>query len=1132
MREKRWLLCFLVAVCCTFSTWALPSQDKTVTLNLHNVSIETVLDAVKKQTGVNMLYNSQMFKGVPPVSINAKNEKWEVALKLILNPQGFDYVVKDGIVVVRKLQTEKRDNRIRGTVIDSNKEPIPGASIIVKGTRTGTSTNIEGEFTLDVKDDKVTLEISFIGMKKQTLQVDATRRKSLEITLVDDVKTLEDVVVTGYNNVRKTSFTGSSTQISGDDLRKVSQTNILGALQSFDPSFRLMTNNQFGSDPNALPEMYIRGSSGIGVKELDRDQLSKSNLENNPNLPTFIMDGFEVSIEKVYDLDPTRIESMTILKDAAATAIYGSRAANGVVVITTVAPKPGEIRVSYNFTGTLELPDLRDYNLANASQKLEIERLAGLFEKGNNNNIDTSQGMNAYYKKYAYIQKGVDTDWMSLPLQNAFDHKHSVLYIEGGTPNLRYGVDASYNGVNGVMKGSGRDRYSIGFSLDYRVKQLQVKNTVTFGHTKSKESPYGSFSDYTRMQPYETPYEDDGTLKQRMLYSISSSSRTSNNPLYEATLGNYEWSAYDELVNNLSLNWYLNDYLTVKGQFSVTKKYASSEKFYDPLSSKVSVYGESDDAYLAGDLYTEKGGNFDWNTNAFLYYTRSFHSKHNINVSVGWEAASSNTDNTKAHYRGFPSGEFNSLNYATEIYKKPTRTENTTRRISTLATANYTWNDIYLADASVRFDGSSEFGANQKWAPFFSGGLGVNVHNYAFLKGNKDINKLKVRASYGRTGKVNFPAYAATTMYQSLFDEWYITGYGAVLKALGNKDLTWEKTDKYNIGIETLFFNQRLTVEAEYYYEKTIDLINDFGLSSTSGFSSYKNNMGEILNKGFELQLRADVFRDRNWTVALWGNMAHNTNEILKISDSQKKYNERVAAFYQKEIDKQLTTNSSLSDANYSVPIPQYAEGQSLTSIWAVRSLGIDPTTGKEIFLNRDGSVTDKWDASQEVAVGNTEPKFNGSFGLNVTYKNWSLFASFLYEWGGQEYNQTLVDNVENANIKTGNADIQYSNVDKRVLTDRWKKPGDIAQFKDIKDSNLTTLPTSRFVQDKALLHLNSLTISYDFDREWIKKHLRMNMLRLEANTSELINWNSIRQERGLSYPRSWKMSFSLKAQF
>ena len=1120
MRERRWLLCFLVAMCCTLSTWALPSQDKTVTLNLRNVSVETALDAVKKQTGVNMLYNSQMFKGVSPVSVNAKNERWEVALKLILNPQGFDYVVKDGIVVIRKMQTEKRENRIRGMVVDANREPIPGASIIVKGTRTGTSTNIEGEITLDVKNDKVTLEVSFIGMKKQTLQVDASRKKMLEITLVDDVKTLDDVVVTGYSNVRKTSFTGSSTQISGDDLRKVSQTNVIGALQTFDPSFRLVSNAQFGSDPNALPEMYIRGRSGFGVKELDKDQLSKSNLENNPNLPTFIMDGFEVSIEKIYDLDPTRIESMTILKDAAATAIYGSRAANGVVVITTVAPKPGEVRVSYNFTGTLEMPDLRDYNLANASEKLEIERRAGLYDKGNNGNNTTADGLNKYYEKYALIQSGIDTDWLSLPLRNAFDHKHS-LYIEGGTPNLRYGVDASYNGGNGVMKGSGRDRYSIGFSLDYRVKKLQVKNTVSFGHTKSKESPYGAFSDYTSLLPYETPYKN-GTLVKQLYYSRKGSNSV-NNPLYEATLSNYEWSAYDEIIDNLSVNWYLNDYLTVKGQFSVTKQYTSSERFYDPLSSKVSVYGTTD-TKLQGDLFTGEGSSLSWNSNAFLYYTRSF-GNHNFNFSGGWEASAYNTENTSAQYRGFPSGQFNSLNYASEIYKKPTLTENTTRRVSILATLNYTWNDIYLADASVRFDGSSEFGANQKWAPFFSGGLGVNIHNYDFLKGNEKINKLKVRASYGRTGKVNFPAYAATTMYETLFDEWYITGYGAVLKALGNKDLSWEKTDKFNFGIETQFFNQRLTVDLDYYYEKTIDLINDVTLSQTSGFSTYKNNMGEVENKGFEMQIRADIYRDRNWSVALWGNMAHNKNKILKISDSQKAYNERVAEFYKKELQYQAIYNTSLKDANYAVPISQYAEGESLTSIWAVRSLGIDPTTGKELFLNRDGSITDTWDVSQEVVVGNTEPKLNGSIGLNATYKNWSLFAAFQYEFGGQEYNQTLVDRVENADIANGNVDL-------RVLTQRWQKPGDVAEFKNIADSKLTTLPTSRFVQDKKYIRLSALTLSYDFNREWIKKHLHMNMLRLEMSSSDFINWNSIRQERGLSYPKSWKVDFSLKAQF
>ena len=690
MREKRWLLCFLVAVCCTFSTWALPSQDKTVTLNLHNVSIETVLDAVKKQTGVNMLYNSQMFKGVPPVSINAKNEKWEVALKLILNPQGFDYVVKDGIVVVRKLQAEKRDNRIRGTVIDSNKEPIPGASIIVKGTRTGTSTNIEGEFTLDVKDDKVTLEISFIGMKKQTLQVDATRKKMLEITMLDDVKTLEDVVVTGYSNVRKSSFTGSSTQITGDELRKVSQTNVLDAMQSFDPSFRLMSNTQFGSDPNALPEMYIRGRSGVGTRDLDKNQLSKSNLENNPNLPTFIMDGFEVSIEKVYDLDPSRIESMTILKDAAATAIYGSRAANGVVVITTVTPKPGEVRVSYNFTGTVEMPDLSDYNLANASEKLEMERLAGLFDNSNMENQILD-----YNKRFAQIQRGVDTDWMVLPLRNAFDHKHS-LFIEGGTQNLRWGVDASYNAANGVMKGSGRDRYSVGFSLDYRMKSLQVKNTVSFTHSKSKESPYGSFSDYTILQPYDTPYNDDGTLRKRLSFSKNSNLREANNPLYEATLGNYTWSAYDEVSNNLSLNWYLTDYWTVRGQFSVNRKYSSGERFIDPLSSKTTA-APNEGGHNLGDLYVDDGNSLNWNANAALYYTRSFN-KHNLNLSVAWEASSGSSDATNVHYRGFPSGQFHSSNYAAEIYEKPSRTEGTSRMVSAWATGNYTWNDIYLAD--------------------------------------------------------------------------------------------------------------------------------------------------------------------------------------------------------------------------------------------------------------------------------------------------------------------------------------------------------------------------------------------------------------------------------------------------
>lgn len=1107
------------------------SSSKKISISCKNEPLANVLKKVEKASGYKVLFTYDEVQDYK-VTISAKQQQVGSILKSIFDKLPFNYKFKGNFINVSKKKKrifslsdgeEKGTHTVRGIVIDEYGNAIPGVNIVVVNGRYGTTTNVEGNFKLDLKSEKETVEFSFIGMKKKRMVLNA-QNGYVKVTLSEDAQHLEDMVVTGYRSVSKNSYTGSSTQITGDDLRKVSQTNILDAIQSYDPSFRLLDNTQFGSDPNSMPEMVIRGQSGVGVRQLDTDRLSKSNLQNNPNLPTFIMDGFEVSLEKIYDLDPTRIESITILKDAAATAIYGSRAANGVIVVTTVAPKPGEVRVSYGFTGSLETPDLRDYNLANASQKLEIERRAGLFEVGNININSESDGVNAYNRKLALILRGIDTDWLSLPLRNGFDQKHSV-FIEGGTQNLRYGIDGSFNKVEGVMKGSGRDRYSLGISLDYRLKNFQVKNTTTFNHTKSKESPYGSFSDYTSLMPYDTPYEK-GVLTQKLNYSISSNNRVRNNPLYEATLCNYNWNSYDEFVNNLSFNWYINDYWMAKGQFSVSKKYSRSEKFIDPLSSNTSVDSNSSISQKdkLGDLYTTSGNNLNLTGNAFIYYNQSFN-KHNLNASAGWEINTSTYDNLSAHYRGFPSGQFHSLNYANEIYKKPTKTEGTSRMVSMLATANYTWNNIYLVDASVRFDGSSEFGANQRWAPFFSTGLGVNIHNYEFLKGNKYLNKLKVRGSYGRTGKVNFPDYAAQTVYDPLFDEWYATGYGAVLKALGNKDLTWEKTDKYDFGIETQLFKERLTLDFDYYYEKTIDLVNDVTLSSTSGFSTYKNNMGEVENKGFELTARYDVIRNKTWLVALWGNIAHNTNKILKISDSQRAYNLRVAEFYKKEQLNQQNIGYSLNDANYSVPIAQYEEGQSLTSIWAVKSLGIDPTTGKEIFLNRDGSVTDKWDATQEVVCGNTQPDFNGAFGFNVSYKQWSLFASFLYEWGGQQYNQTLVDRVENATIS-------QSNVDLRVLTDRWQKPGDIAQFKDIKDASLTTLPTSRFVQDNAFLRLNALTLTYDFDRAWLKRKLGLRMLRLETSTSDLINWNSVRQERGLSYPKSYKFNFSVKAQF
>lgn len=396
------------------------SSSKKISISCKNEPLANVLKKVEKASGCKVLFTYDEVQDYK-VTISAKQQQVGSILKSIFDKLPFNYKFKGNFINVSKKKKrifslsdgeEKSTHTVRGIVIDEYGNAIPGVNIVVVNGRYGTTTNVEGNFKLDLKSEKETVEFSFIGMKKKRMVLNA-QNGYVKVTLSEDAQHLEDMVVTGYRSVSKNSYTGSSTQITGDDLRKVSQTNILDAIQSYDPSFRLLDNTQFGSDPNSMPEMVIRGQSGVGVRQLDTDRLSKSNLQNNPNLPTFIMDGFEVSLEKIYDLDPTRIESITILKDAAATAIYGSRAANGVIVVTTVAPKPGEVRVSYGFTGSLETPDLRDYNLANASQKLEIERRAGLFEVGNININSESDGVNAYNRKLALILRGIDTDWLS-----------------------------------------------------------------------------------------------------------------------------------------------------------------------------------------------------------------------------------------------------------------------------------------------------------------------------------------------------------------------------------------------------------------------------------------------------------------------------------------------------------------------------------------------------------------------------------------------------------------------------------------------------------------------------------------------------------------------------------------------
>ncbi len=1125
--------CKLMMVLLLFTHFAFSSENafgqQTITVQFEKQSLSEVLRVLKQKTNYEFLYNDEGIKGITGITRSFTNASVQEVLRGCLAGTKYSFKIVDNLIVITPDDEKKEEIKkitVKGKVIDEKGEMLPGVTVLLKGSTVGIVTDIDGKFKIELpKRDTMILVFTFVGMKAHELNVGKVKdlSKEISIRMEPDTENLDEVVVTGYGNIRKESFTGSSVTVKRDQLLKASATNVIQALQSFDPSFRIQRSNQWGSDPNMVPEMYIRGRSGIGVKALEQDALSKSALENNPNLPTFIMDGFEVSVQKVYDLDPNRVETITLLKDAAATAMYGSRAANGVIVITTRSPKPGEVTISYNLTGTLSMPDLSDYNLSNAREKLDIERRAGIYTTDYFNNIYDAEL--AYNKRLARVEEGVNTDWMAIPLRNAVNHKHS-LSVEGGNSDLRYNLELGYTGNNGVMKGSYRENVDLGFTVDWRLRdKLQVLNKITYTYTDATESPYGSFSDYAHLQPYDRPYDKNGVLVKELEFSqAKGASSFLNNPLYEAELNNYDFDKTDEFIDQFMFQWFFSDAFTFKGQFAVTKSISNGERFIDPKSSNATALtssSSSTNTTLLGDLYVDRGDMTKWDTQFAVYFTKAF-GLHNLNASATINAMSTKTESTSSHYRGFPSGEFHSPNYAAEIYRKPTKTESVRRLLGFLLSANYTWNDIYLADLSIRFDGSSEFGSDQKWAPFWSGGVGINIHNYGFLKDNAWIDQLKLRVSYGQTGKVNFPSYAAKTVFQT-YDRWYVTGFGVNLKALGNTDLKWETTNKLNIGTDLQFWNERISLNFDYYHNKTVDLITDVTLPSSSGFTSYKDNMGETLNEGFDIQVRFDVYKTKDWSVSLWGNLNHNTNKILKVSDALRAYNEQVNDYYGEAEDRQ-DGNSPLWDAEYSKPIMKYEEGASLTSIFAVRSLGIDPVTGKELFLNRDGSISNTWNALQEVRVGDTEPKASGSFGVNLVYKNLSLFASFSYDWGKQAYNETLVNEVENA-------DVQYSNVDRRVLTDRWQKPGDIAPLKDIKDIKSVTMPTSRFVQDDNELSLSALTLSYDFNTNFVKK-LCLQRLRFELSSNDLFRISTVRQERGTSYPFARSVNFSLRATF
>ncbi len=973
-------------------------------------------------------------------------------------------------------QNDQTGKVIKGRVIDGNGEPLVGATIKLKGGNGVYFTDHNGNFEIITKKNREEVTVTYIGHVTQTLFVFPGNETT--IPLAADNTSLSEVVVTGFVNKSKVSFTGSQTTVQKDQLLSMGTKNVLESLQSFVPGLVIAENNLAGSNPNKRPDLNIRG---------------RATFDGSANMPLFVVDGTEVSADYVYDMDMNDIESVTVLKDASASALYGSKASAGVIVITTKTMKPGRLRLNYSGTYRLSAPDLTDYRMLNAAQKLEFERLAGLYT--DKTDLERQYRLDTEYNRLAQIvRSGVNTDWLSKPLRNGFSHNHS-LSIDGGDDYARYNLGLRYSTDDGVMIGSKRDRLSLFFKFSYnKPGAFSVNNSTTLMSVDSEESPYGSFSDYVKQNPYEQPYAADGSLHKKL-------SNLEENPLYEAQAGNFNKSENLNILNTTTLQVWFSDAFRLNGDFSFTKDMSTSNNFKSPLAlselnkTDVSQRGQLTESHTSLVRYAGK---------LMLSYNKNLFGKLFTSATAGSTIEANNGDNTSYSSVGYYSANLSHPAFAAGyVNGKPGGSDNIYRTVGFFANVNSIWDNKYFLDFIYRYEGSSKFGKNTRFAPFWSVGSGWNIHNESFLKG-KGVDLLKLRASVGYLGNISFEPYQAITSYNYAAGNNYVKGIGAIPKTIGNPDLRWERTLTSNVGVDLTMFKGRWDLTFDAYIKNTDDLLVNVTKAPSVGVASARENLGAIENRGVELRTRVVPISTKQLQWSISATYAYNKSKIKQISNAL------------------MSKNEENRNATGKAPLPIYEEGGSLTAVKVVPSAGIDPATGREVYIKRDGSYTFDYDARDKVTFGDESPLGQGSLSSYLTYKQWSASASFGYSFGGVVYNQTLVTRVEGANPK--------QNADERVFNDRWKKPGDYARYRNIADYS-TPQQTSRFVQVNNYLTLQSLSVAYEFT-PWQIRKLGLSRMRLELLTNDLFYLSSIKRERGLDYPYARSVEMSVRFSF
>lgn len=1090
-----------IALClvCVLNAQASPiqAQQSEILLNVKDKSLTEVLKMIQAQSSWRFLYSNELLLDTKAADVDIHSKDIREVMDACLKGKALDYEIQDKIIVIKAKtpQSQNQENhKIYGTVTDRKTGmPLPGVTVMIQkdgAPLTGTATSEKGSFEIIVPANTREITFTCVGYKSVTLT--AQEGKEMTVRMQEEVSEINEVVVTGYFAKSKASFTGSVKSVSGAELKAISGTNVLQALSAITPGLEIVERSEFGSDPNKVPELLLRGMSSF------------SNQGQEVNQPTIILDGTEVSMQDLYDLDMNEIENITVLKDASASALYGARAANGVIVIDRKKITESKMRVNYNFTANVQFPDTRDYKILNATEKLEYERQARLYVAEGQKDEWGQPRPNAYQYtldslynlRYKEIQRGVNSDWMAQPSRVGFSHDHS-LRLYGGTPNVRYELSGRFNDVKGVMKEDYRKRYNLGFKLEYYLKdKFTFSNRTTYAEVTSQLTPYGDFEEYTRMNPYDRMYDQFGKPNRQLSWNL-------DNPLYEAELGNSNREGSKILTNTLDLRWDINSLFRITSHFTIETANGQGEIFYSPDSQK---FKEEKDINKKGSFTKTDSKGVNYSGNLIGAFNRVTDNNSLISLTGGFEIRRDRYEETTLEMLGFFD---NNLGFPGQAAGYPTSTPPTGKdqissEIGGFLNANYMYNNRYYADFVYRITGSSKFGSNNRYGQFWSGGLGWNLHNESFLK-SEQLNLLKIRGSLGYTGKVNFEPYQAMTIYRYSSDLEYRNGIGSTPITIGNRDLKWEREFSYNLGVDVSVLDRRLNFTADLYLKKTTDLLLDDSKAPSTGVITGKENIGEMQNKGIEIQMDGFIIRKDQmyWQLGFMGYA--NRNKILKINNALKEQNKE-----------------NNNDNKTIAPLGQFEENESTSALKVVRSGGIDPATGQEVYFKLNGERTFEYTPDDKIVIGDTEPKFRGKVNTTFFFKGFSVYALFDFKCGGYLYNITRATKVEGADPK--------KNADSRVFYDRWKQAGDIAMYKDIADKS-SPRQTTRFVEKENVFSLVTLNFAYEFDRSLCQR-IGMNSLRLGVNLKDLFRASSVEIERGTTYLYSNGFEFTLSTTF